>query len=36
MFQDKEIDIRGLTTPIRVLTMGDDVDLLEVLMGCCW
>jgi hypothetical protein len=35
-FQNKGTDIRCLTTPTRVLTMGDDVDLLEVLMGGCW
>jgi hypothetical protein len=35
-FQNKEIDTRGLTTPTRVLTMEDVVDLLKVLRGVCW
>jgi hypothetical protein len=35
-FQNTEIDIWGLTTPTRVLTMGDVVDLLKVLIGGCW
>jgi hypothetical protein len=34
-FQILEIDTKGLTTPIRVLTKGGVVDLLKVLMGEC-
>jgi hypothetical protein len=35
-FQNKEIDIRGLTTSTRVLSMGDVIDLLKVILGGCW